>query len=150
MPNNLKTDSEVVIYSALDGNPYVGVPQILPTILPVNLIEREPGVQPPRFIFRQVGDNVYTLTINGLQVIELEGKLFAVVEGDLQEWVVTYRENHDAYTIVKRLDSPEEIGWIAPIDNNSRQIRVGPLIVGWSFPPFYPPQELYRFEFADE
>ncbi|KAI5983125.1 hypothetical protein EDD15DRAFT_2522355 [Pisolithus albus] len=150
MPNNLKVDSEVTISSALEGYPYVGVPRILPTILPVNLIERVPGVQPPRFIFRRVGDNVYTLTINGLQVIELEGKLFAVVEGEPQEWVVTYRENHDAYTITKRLDSPEEIGWIAPIAGNTEQIGVGPLIVGRSFPPYYPPQELYRFDYGDD
>ncbi|KIK12686.1 hypothetical protein PISMIDRAFT_689272 [Pisolithus microcarpus 441] len=149
MPNNLKADAEVIISSALGGNPYVGVPRILPTILPVNLIERESGVQPPRFVFRRVGDDIYTLTINGLQVAELEGKLFAVVEGNAQEWVVRYRENHDAYTIVKRLDSPEEIGWIAPIDDDSEQIGVGPLIVGRSFPPFYPPQELYRFEFPE-
>ncbi|KAI6114753.1 hypothetical protein EDD16DRAFT_1517605 [Pisolithus croceorrhizus] len=150
MPNNIRADSEVIISSALDGNPYVGVPPILPTILPINLIEREPDVRPPRFIFRRVGDNIYTLTINGLQVIELEGRLFAAVEGSAQEWVVTYRENHDAYTIVKRLNPPEEIGWIAPIDGESRQILVGPLIVGRSLPPFYPPQELYRLEFPDE
>lgn len=101
MPNNLKADAEVIISSALGGNPYVGVPRILPTILPVNLIERESGVQPlylVQFVFRRVGDDIYTLTINGLQVVELEGKLFAVVEGNAQEWVVRYRENHDAYT----------------------------------------------------
>ncbi|KAI5983120.1 hypothetical protein EDD15DRAFT_2376860 [Pisolithus albus] len=149
MPNNLKVDAEVIISSALEGYPYVGIPPILPTILPVNLIEREPGVQPPRFIFRRVGNNVYTLTINGLQVVEFKGNLFAAVEGVPQEWVVTYRENLDAYTIVKRLDSPEEIGWIAPIDGDNRQIGVRHLIVGPSNPPFYPPQELYRFEYPE-
>lgn len=150
MPNNLKVDEEVVIYSTLDGNPYVGVPPILPTILPVNLIDRASGVQPPRFIFQRVGVDTYLLTINGLQVVELDGRLFAVVEGAAQEWVVTYRSNHDAYTITKRLDSPEEIGWIAPTEGENRQIRVGPLIVGRSFPPFYPPTELFKFEFPNE
>ncbi|KAI6016215.1 hypothetical protein EDC04DRAFT_2946719 [Pisolithus marmoratus] len=150
MPNNLKPDT-VIISSTLKGNPYVGVPLILPTILPVNLIERQPGVRPPRFVFRQVEGNIYTITINGLHVIEREGKLFAVVEeeGPAQEWVITYRENHDAYTIVKR-DAPPEIGWVAPTQDESHQILVQPLLPGRSFPPSYRPQELYKFEYPEE
>ncbi|KAI6042264.1 hypothetical protein EDC04DRAFT_3139258 [Pisolithus marmoratus] len=149
MPDNIRVDSSVVISSTLEGYPYVGIPPILPTIIPINLIERRPGVQPPRFAFRRVGGNIYTITINGLQVIELEGRLFAVVEGAPQEWVITYRENHDAYTIVKRLDASEEIGWVAPIEGESRQILVQPLLPGRSSPPSYRPQELYRFEFPE-
>ncbi|KAI6042266.1 hypothetical protein EDC04DRAFT_2661947 [Pisolithus marmoratus] len=149
MPNNIKADTEVVISSALGGNPYVGIPPILPAIVPIDLIDREPGARPPRFIFRGVQDNIYTLTINGLQVIELEGKLFAAVEGAPQEWVITYRENHDAYTIVKR-DASEEIGWVAPIGGESPQILVQRLYPGLSFPPFYRPQELYKFEYLEE
>ncbi|KAI6043703.1 hypothetical protein EDC04DRAFT_2890621 [Pisolithus marmoratus] len=149
MPNNLRPDT-VIISSTLKGNPYVGIPLILPTILPVNLIERGDGVQPPRFVFRLVEGNIYTMTINGLNVVEREGKLFAVVEeeGPAQEWVITYRENHDAYTIVKR-DAAEEIGWVAPTQDESPQILVQLLLPGRSFPPSYRPQELYRFEYAE-
>ncbi|KAI6042263.1 hypothetical protein EDC04DRAFT_3088704 [Pisolithus marmoratus] len=130
----------------------VGIPLTLPAIIPVNLINREPGVRPPRFIVKRVEGNVYTLSINGYQTVELEGRLFGAVELPPQEWVITYRKNHDACTIVKRLDSPEEIGWIAPIEDEDerRQIHVGPLVTGRSYPPFYPPQELYRFEFPKE
>ncbi|KAI6042255.1 hypothetical protein EDC04DRAFT_2661839 [Pisolithus marmoratus] len=150
MPNNLRPDT-IIISSTLKGNPYVGIPLILPTILPVNLIERGSGVQPPRFVFRLVEGNIYTMTINGLNVVEREGKLFAVVEevGPAQEWVITYRENHDAYTIVKR-DVAEEIGWVAPTQDESHQILVQLLLPGRSFPPSYRPQELYRFEYAEE
>ncbi|KAI6043715.1 hypothetical protein EDC04DRAFT_639181 [Pisolithus marmoratus] len=150
MPNNLKEDTPVVIYSTLDGNPYVGIPQTLPIVIPVNLIKREPDVQPPRFIATRVGEHAFTLTINGYRTIELEGGLFGAVKYPPQEWVITYREYHDAYTIVKRLDAPEEIGWIAPIEDESQQIRIGPLVTSRSLPPLYPPQELYRFEFPEE
>ncbi|KAI6043717.1 hypothetical protein EDC04DRAFT_3087897 [Pisolithus marmoratus] len=90
MPNNLKPDT-VIISSTLKGSPYVGIPRILPTILPVNLIEREPGAQPPRvhiiFIAERVEGNIYTLTIDGYRAIELEGGLFGAVELPAQEWI---------------------------------------------------------------
>ncbi|KAI6152659.1 hypothetical protein BKA82DRAFT_1008462 [Pisolithus tinctorius] len=153
MPNNIKADTEVVISSALNGaggNPYVGISLILPTILPVNLISRSSGIRPPRFILRRVEGDIYTLTTNGMQVIELEGKVFAVVDGRTQEWVIRYRELQDAYTIVKRLDEPGEIGWIAPTDDKSPQITVGPLQQTPTAPPGYLETELYRFEFPSE
>ncbi|KAI6043701.1 hypothetical protein EDC04DRAFT_2649601 [Pisolithus marmoratus] len=152
MPNNLKVDRPVVIYSMLDGNPYVGIPLYLPAIIPVNLIERGSVVQPPTFIARRVGDHTYTLTINGYRTVELEGRLFGAVEFPPQEWVITYRKNHDAYTITKRLDGPEEVGWIAPFEDEDerRQIRIGPLVTGRSYPPFYPPHELFKFEILEE
>ncbi|KAI6042257.1 hypothetical protein EDC04DRAFT_2601045 [Pisolithus marmoratus] len=145
MPDNFKVDIPVVIYSTLDGNPYVGIPMILPAIIPVNLIERGSGIQPSRFIAQRVENNVYMLTTNGYRAIDLEGNLFGALELPPQEWVITYRENHDAYTIVKRTNAPEEIGWVAPTKDKSRQILVQPLTL-----PTYPPQELYRFEFPKE
>ncbi|KAI6152652.1 hypothetical protein BKA82DRAFT_4113075 [Pisolithus tinctorius] len=153
MPNNIKADTEVVISSALNGiggNPYVGIPLNRPTRLPVKLIERIPGVRPPRFIFTRVEDEVYTLTINGLNVVEQQGKLFAVTEEPAQEWVVRYRAFHDAYTIVKRLDSREEIGWMAPTQDGDRQIRIGRLGEIPTVPPGYLDRELYRFAFPEE
>ncbi|KAI6042253.1 hypothetical protein EDC04DRAFT_3088697 [Pisolithus marmoratus] len=105
-----------------------------------------------QFIAQRVEGNVYTLTINGYRTVELEGRLFGAVEFPPQEWVITYRKNHDAYTITRRLDAPEEVGWIAPFEDEDegRQIRIGPLVVGRSYPPFYPPQELFKFEFPEE
>ncbi|KAI6146341.1 hypothetical protein BKA82DRAFT_994189 [Pisolithus tinctorius] len=153
MPNNIKADAEVVISSALNGaggNPYVGISLILPTILPVNLISRSSDIRPPKFILRRVEGDIYTLTINGMQVVELEGKVFAVVEGRAQEWVIRYRELQDAYTIVKRLDEPGENGWIAPTDGKGPQISVGPLGKTPTAPPGYLESELYRFYFPDE
>ncbi|KAI6146335.1 hypothetical protein BKA82DRAFT_994197 [Pisolithus tinctorius] len=151
MPNNIQADAEVIISSALNGiggNPYIGISLNLPTILPVNLIPRIPGVQPPVFVIKRVEGDIYTLTINGMQVIELEGRVFAAVEHAPQEWVIKYRELQDAYTITKRLPIPEEIGWIAPIDGENAQIRVGPLNTTPTAPPGqYPLEELYKFQF---
>ncbi|KAI5999749.1 hypothetical protein F5J12DRAFT_928613 [Pisolithus orientalis] len=105
---------------------------------------------PYLFVLRHVEGDIYTLTTNGMQVIELEGKVFAVVEGRAQEWVIRYRELQDAYTIVKRLDEPGEIGWIAPTDDKSPQISVGPLQQTPTAPPGYLETELYRFKFPSE
>ncbi|KAI5999759.1 hypothetical protein F5J12DRAFT_895008 [Pisolithus orientalis] len=127
MPNNIQADIPVIISSALNGpggNPYVGTPRILPTVLPVILIQRDPGVRPPVFMFTRVGGDIYTITANGMQVVEMDGKLFTMVEGPPQEWVIRYRELQDAYTIAKRLDTPEEIGWIAPTDGEDPQVAV--------------------------
>ncbi|KIO12280.1 hypothetical protein M404DRAFT_994196 [Pisolithus tinctorius Marx 270] len=151
MPNNIQANAEVIISSALNGiggNPYVGVPLILPTILPINLIQRTPGIRPPVFVFKRVEGDIYTLTINGMPVVELEGMLFAAVEQAPQEWVIKYRELQDAYTITKRLDAPEEIGWIAPTNEGNPQLRVGPLNDTPTAPPGqYPLEQLYRFQF---
>ncbi|KAI6152648.1 hypothetical protein BKA82DRAFT_4112994 [Pisolithus tinctorius] len=90
MPNNIQADAQVIISSALNGiggNPYVGVSLILPTILPVNLIPRTPGVQPPVFVFKRVEGNIYTITTNGMQVIELEGRLVAGAGQTPEEWI---------------------------------------------------------------
>ncbi|KAI5999786.1 hypothetical protein F5J12DRAFT_267388 [Pisolithus orientalis] len=149
MPSNIKADFEVIISSALPGDPYVGISLLLPTILPVNLIERAPGVRPPVFVFRRVEGDIYTLSINGMQVIELERRLFAALERPAQEWVIKYRQFHDAYTITKRLDSREEIGWIAPVKGESKQIHIGPLGQIDTAPPGYPPRELFNFQFLD-
>ncbi|KAI6124890.1 hypothetical protein EV401DRAFT_2068611 [Pisolithus croceorrhizus] len=98
MSNNLKADAEVIVSSALPNNPYVGIPLVLHIILPVSLIEWNSSAQPPKFIFRRVGADIFTLTIDGYKVIELEGKVLAAIDQPPQEWVVRYRENHDAYT----------------------------------------------------
>ncbi|KAI6152656.1 hypothetical protein BKA82DRAFT_35192 [Pisolithus tinctorius] len=140
MSNIIKADAEVVISSSLigpGGSPYVGVPPTRPTVLPVNLIARNPDIQAPRFVLRRVEGDIFTLTINGMQVVEKDGKVFAVMEGRAQE-------------IVKRLDEPGEIGWIAPTDGSS-QIRVGRLREIPTAPPGqYRPEELYNLAFPLE
>lgn len=153
MSNIIKADAEVVISSSLmgpGGSPYVGVPPTRPTILPVNLIARNPDIQAPRFVLRRVEGDIFTLTINGMQVVEKDGKVFAAMEGRAQEWVIRYREFQNGYTIVKRLDEPGEIGWIAPTDGSS-QIRVGRLREIPTAPPGqYRPEELYNLAFPLE
>ncbi|KAI6001266.1 hypothetical protein EDD15DRAFT_2516444 [Pisolithus albus] len=121
MPNNLQADVEVTITPTLPENSFVGTPVTAPALVPVTLIQREADIQPQRFIFRPVDLDVYTLSIHGFQVIELEGRVFSFVDQRPEEWVVTYRENYDAYTITKRLYGPEEIGWIAPIGEENPQ-----------------------------
>ncbi|KAI6042265.1 hypothetical protein EDC04DRAFT_3088706 [Pisolithus marmoratus] len=59
MPNNILEDTPIVI-STLEGSPYIGIPLILPAILPVNLIKRESGVQHSRvrIILHSMSSNV--------------------------------------------------------------------------------------------
>ncbi|KAL4062566.1 hypothetical protein J3A83DRAFT_1835101 [Scleroderma citrinum] len=171
MSNNLDSVTVATIYSLTDGEPYVGIPPILPAIVPVTLIDRDSGLQPPKagqvsvaslnpgtdhhgidnvflqFVFNRVNENTYTLTVNGLHVVARRGRLFASVYGPPEQFRITYAERHNAY-IIQKTDGPS--GWVAPIDEENRQILIRPLIVGPSEPPFYPSTQLFRFVISDE
>ncbi|KAL4072822.1 hypothetical protein V8B97DRAFT_259162 [Scleroderma yunnanense] len=147
MSNNLDSVTVATIYSLTDGEPYVGIPPILPAIVPVTLIDRDSGLQPPKFVFNRVNENTYTFTVNGLHVVARRGRLFASVYGPPEQFRITYAERHNAY-IIQKTDGPS--GWVAPIDEENRQILIRPLIVGPSEPPFYPSTQLFRFVISDE
>ncbi|KAI6014040.1 hypothetical protein BKA83DRAFT_4353334 [Pisolithus microcarpus] len=84
---------------------------------------------------------------NGYKTQDQDGLLVGSIEGEAQRWYIEYAERHDAYIITK--ENERIVGWIAPADDGERQIRVGPLIVGRSVPPYYPSNELFRFKYFD-
>lgn len=148
MPNPLKPSKNAVIYSLVDGEPYVGIPPTKPVTVPVRLYARDSVTEAPTFELEKVGERTYLISANGYKTQDQDGLLVGSVEGEAQRWYIEYAERHDAYLITK--ENERGVGWIAPADNNEGQIRIGNLIMGPSFPPFYPSIQLFRFRYPPE
>ncbi|KAI5999751.1 hypothetical protein F5J12DRAFT_266755 [Pisolithus orientalis] len=172
MSNIIKADAEVVISSSPHGPRGQPLRWLFPRpvlpVLPVNLIARNPDIQAPRVriitnirrtlihvlctVRPQEGRrrHIHYLPSMGCKSSRRTGRYLLLMEGRAQEWVIRYREFQNGYTIVKRLDEPGEIGWIAPTDGSS-QIRVGRLREIPTAPPGqYRPEELYNLAFPLE
>ncbi|KAI6124615.1 hypothetical protein EV401DRAFT_1171951 [Pisolithus croceorrhizus] len=148
MPNPLRPSKNAVIYSLVDGEPYVGIPPTRPVTVPVRLYARDSVTEAPTVspVFHPA--HAYLISANGYKTQDQDGLLVGSIEGDAQRWYIEYAERHDAYLITK--ENERGVGWIAPADNNEGQIRVGNLIMGPSFPPFYPSVQLFRFRYPRE
>lgn len=71
-------------------------------------------------------------------------RVFAVENEPAEEWIITYSEPQNAYTIERR---GEPLGWTAPPRDEplpERQIFLRPLIVQPSEPPRFLPSQLFR------
>ncbi|KAI0793524.1 hypothetical protein C8Q75DRAFT_713078 [Abortiporus biennis] len=86
----------------------------------------------------------------------LDGKLVAILIPDMappQIWKITPQPRHgeNVYTI-EASDSAE--GWVVPEPEElltpASTVVVRPLIVGPSYPPFFPPSELFKIERVDD
>ncbi|KAF9899128.1 hypothetical protein EC991_009527, partial [Linnemannia zychae] len=111
------------IKSLTEGNTPVGVNYVLPgfqTVYnngPVN-----------SWVVRKEGDKSYRLSVGGYPYTGIEdNKLAATVHNEHNvEWLATYREYQDAYTI-EPADSPYK-GWTASSDNQGGQVSVEPIL----------------------
>ncbi|KAI0789335.1 hypothetical protein C8Q75DRAFT_806981 [Abortiporus biennis] len=82
----------------------------------------------------------------------LNGELVAILIPDMappQNWKITAQPRHgeNVYTI-EASDSAE--GWVIPEPEELTPVIVRPLIVGASYPPFFPPSELFKIERVDD
>ncbi|KAI6110811.1 hypothetical protein EDD16DRAFT_1893144 [Pisolithus croceorrhizus] len=145
MPNPLRPSKNAVIYSLVDGEPYVGIPPTKPVTVPVRLYARDSVTEAPTFNLEKVGESTYVISANGYKTQDQDGLLVGSIEGDAQRWYIEYAERHDAYIITK--ENERSVGWVAPTDDDEGQIRVRILIVGPSLPPYYPSNELFRFKY---
>ncbi|KAH8092541.1 hypothetical protein BXZ70DRAFT_1067063 [Cristinia sonorae] len=93
-------------------------------------------------------DNSYILRIGGAPTAKVDDRLFAILidgEPNPEVWKVTHPERNASNEFIVETNN-SEAGWV--IQDNSEdndQILVKPLIVGKSFPPFYPPTEVFKF-----
>ncbi|KAI6001198.1 hypothetical protein EDD15DRAFT_2192863 [Pisolithus albus] len=138
------------ITSLLDGEPYVGIPGILDSSVPLILIPRDPGVQPPelmgggripcpqQFTFTRVGDpenRTYEIRIDD-RVTRIEGdSVVAVRDGPAQAWGINFRESENAFIIQRDMFRPATV-WTA--EGDQINIRINP---STSFPR----PQLFRF-----
>ncbi|KAG6373568.1 hypothetical protein JVT61DRAFT_6216 [Boletus reticuloceps] len=99
----------------------------------------------------QEGDNAYRLSVGGYRYTGVvDNNVTASTHPEQNvEWIATYREREDAYTISPINDDIK--GWTVshPNDANSR-IALRIIIVRPSFPPQYLTSQLFRFEELDE
>lgn len=108
---------------------------------------QDPRTQPQWYVER-LPNGKYRLRSARDAVGPIDRLLFAILlpEPPAGEWVITFRPNHNAYTIE---ESNTGRGWIASPEEGA-QVRVDNLIVGPSDPPFFPKPELFTFKRIDD
>ncbi|KAI6101284.1 hypothetical protein EDD16DRAFT_354370 [Pisolithus croceorrhizus] len=145
MPNRLRPSKNAVIYSLVDEEPFLGIPPTKPVTVPVLLYRRGSLDHPPTFDVEKVGECTYVIRANGYRLQDQDGRLVGSKDGEAQRWCIEYAERNDAYVVSKEND--RGVGWVAPAEGDERQIRIRTLIVGPSEPPFYPSNQLFRFNY---
>lgn len=96
MPNPLEPSKNAIIYSLVDGEPYVGIPLIKPVTVPVRLFARDSVTEAPTFELEKVGERTYLIIANGYRTQDQDGLLVGSIEGEAQRWYIEYAERHDA------------------------------------------------------
>lgn len=105
--------------------------------------------QPETWEVEALGENLYKLKANGAYTAALEGRLCAVPLPDSrpEPWMILEQPRHEgSYTIQT---ANRDGGWIRVREydeDDDTNIKVKPLIVGPSYPPYFPPFELWKFQ----
>lgn len=144
MPQTLNPGNNEYIIRTLDGRnlglPFVVQPGIVVVPIPVPIVALPEQLQPQRFVVEQLGENTYRIG----DAVDFRSRLFNYREVEPERWVITFRPNHDAYTIETENLST---AWVAPpVGQVDCQILVQAVPVGPSEPPTYPSNALFRFE----
>ncbi|KAI6098258.1 hypothetical protein EDD16DRAFT_568334 [Pisolithus croceorrhizus] len=145
MPNRLNPGKNTVIYSLVNEEPYLGIPPTKPVTVPVLLYSRDSVDRPPTFDVEKVGERTYVIRASGYRLRDQDGRLVGSLDGEAQRWRIEYSERNDAYVVTKEND--RSVGWVAPVEGDERQIQIRTLIVGPSEPPYYPSNQLFRFNY---
>lgn len=139
MSGELADQFESPIISLIEGEPYAGIPTIEDSSVPLILIPKEPGVQPPMFEFRRVGDpqnRTYEIRIGG-RVTLIEGSsVVAVRDRPAQAWGIFFQETENGFIIQRSIFRPATV-WTAEKDRID--IRINPSTN-------FPKQQLFRFK----
>jgi len=111
--------------------------------------------EPELWQIRALPNGRYKLSARGAPTGARNGLLLAFLLDDQgpEEWVITKRKVDDSDRSLYTIETANRnAGWIALRDEADppNQIAVRPLIVGPSFPPFFPPNELWNIENEDE
>ncbi|KAF8130662.1 hypothetical protein EV363DRAFT_1166338 [Boletus edulis] len=138
------------IVSLIDGNPPASVNLTAPGFQPVYLN----GPVTTWAISRE-GEKSYRLSVGAYPFTGvIDNNVTASIHAEQNvEWIATYREFHDAYTISPVND--DILGWTVAYDEtNSKvlmsQITLRPIISTKSIPPQFIPTQLFRFEAVNE
>ncbi|KAF6753586.1 proteinase inhibitor [Ephemerocybe angulata] len=117
---------------------------------PKKIITLPRDEESPRWVIeKDWQEGAYKISIRGGTAIELNGLLFAGLIPDLPNntWKIESQPQHgkSTYTISLAGDGYGK-GWVVPgnVDEEGTQLAVRPLIVQPSYPPRYPPFELFE------
>ncbi|KAH7924148.1 hypothetical protein BV22DRAFT_531734 [Leucogyrophana mollusca] len=112
------------------------------SLLPKRIVVIPQSIKPSRWIVEALPNGRYILKNGGAPTAETDNLVFAFLRDEKkEEWKITYRENHDAYTIEK---GSGESGWVIPDVKPETQVAVHPLISTKSIPPQFPHTELWK------
>ncbi|KAG6372630.1 hypothetical protein JVT61DRAFT_7380 [Boletus reticuloceps] len=133
------------VVSLIEGNPPASVNLTRPAFQSVYL-----NGPVTTWAVEQEGDNTYRLSVGGYPYTGvLDNKVTASIHPEQNvEWIATYREREDAYTISPINDDIK--GWTVGYDDPKSKIALRIIIVRHSFPPQYLTTQLFRFEELDE
>ncbi|KAM5542253.1 hypothetical protein V8D89_004126 [Ganoderma adspersum] len=122
------------------------------SLLPKAVYKLPKGVEPPVWDVERLPNGHYKLQSRGAAVGAVDRLLFAfLIEAETLvatlEWSIQ-RDERDGDGNCYIVTRPDGEGWvITDMDSEDvAQIAVRPLIVGPSFPPFYPPNEVFVFK----
>ncbi|KAG9013673.1 hypothetical protein FRB94_001235 [Tulasnella sp. JGI-2019a] len=112
------------------------------------VISLPPGTEAPRWQVEQSGNGTYVVKIDGKWAANDDGKL--AVTSDLSVlWRITNDErNGPGAFVIGRTDGPE--GWVMSEEEPGNQVAVRILIVAPSWPPFYPPNEVWMLSRVED
>ncbi|KAH7922330.1 hypothetical protein BV22DRAFT_1048981 [Leucogyrophana mollusca] len=138
---NIRSGSYHITSAALSGAGSVIGRDVDSSINPKKIYSLPFGADPPVWDLEALGNGRYRLSIDGAFVGERDGRLWGfLAAGEGEEWIITDRAHHGAYTIEK-LDGT---GWVSPAEQPYTQIEVRPLIAAPSDPPYFPAKELWK------
>ncbi|KAF8826019.1 serine protease inhibitor [Lentinula edodes] len=90
------------------------------------------------------GSNEYIIKSNGSPTAHIEDNVFAILMdvGEITNWIVEPVPQHSENSYI--ITTPDRTsGWVAPTEIDE-QIACKPLIVMRTFPPRYPPNEVFQ------
>ncbi|KAF8452117.1 hypothetical protein L210DRAFT_3638659 [Boletus edulis BED1] len=136
------TSGTFSIVSLIDGNPPVGVNFTRPAGQSVYL-------NAP-WAVEQEGDNTYRLSVGGYRYTGVvDNRVTASIFPEKNvEWIATYRERQDAYTISPIND--DIVGWTVAYDDPNSKVTLRVIVAAGPWPPLFLPPQLFRFEEVDE
>ncbi|KAI9569983.1 hypothetical protein HD554DRAFT_2086122 [Boletus coccyginus] len=136
------TSGSFRIVSLVDGNPLASVNLTRPGVQNVIL-----GGPVTNWVVNRDSVNTYRFRVGGYRYTGVNGdNVIASVHPEQGvEWVATYREHQDAYTISPAYHKHH--GWTATgdDDDSSREIEIRILIELPALPPRYLTSQLFRF-----
>ncbi|KAH8092542.1 hypothetical protein BXZ70DRAFT_459676 [Cristinia sonorae] len=117
------------------------------SLRPKPVLQLPDSVDPHPWIVEKLPDgDSYILRARGAPTAAVDGDVYAILlDVPLPEfWKISSPERNpnDEYIIET---NNRTRGWAVPGDEDFIKIAVRPLIVGPSFPPFYPPNQVFKF-----